>query len=212
MKKAFFIIFIFYCANVLAQDTPTPTGFEILAEKVGNLDKDEAEEKVIVYNTTDTTEDGIVRELRIFKLSNNEWGLWSKSRNAIKKSKEGGMMGDPFEGIEIDNGVLKINSAGGSSWKWNYTDKYRFQNNEFELIGYSTSYGKLCEYWEEIDFNLSTGKIIYKKEFEDCKKGQQIYKRESETFFKKGVSINIKNRNLKDHKIISPKYKHELYL
>ena len=49
-------------------------------------------------------------------------------------------------------------------------------------------------------------------EFEDWEKGQEIYKTENETFYKKGISINLKNRNSKKHKIISPKYKHELYL
>jgi hypothetical protein len=72
--------------------------------------------------------------------------------------------------------------------------------------------GKPCEYWIHIDFNLSTGKIIYKKEFEDCEKGQEIYKTENEAFYKKGISIDLNNRNSKELKIISPKYKHELYL
>lgn len=184
----------------------------MLAEKVGDLNKDGINEKVIVYNTNDTTEDGIVRELQIFRLINSEWRLWKKSSYAIKKSREGGMMGDPFAGIDIVKGLLVIHFDGGSSWKWNYTDKYRLQNGEFELIGYTRIYGKLCEYWEDVDFNIMTGKITFKKEYEDCEKGQQVYKRENETFFRKGIFLNIHNRNLKEVKIVSPKYKHELYL
>ncbi|MEO6730034.1 MAG: hypothetical protein ABIN01_02370 [Ferruginibacter sp.] len=133
-------------------------------------------------------------------------------KKCYKKKSRGWNDGDSFEGIEINKGVLQINLGGGSSWKWKYADKYKFQNNEFELIGYSGIHGKACEYWEDVDFNLVTGKIINKKEYEDCERGQLIYKRENETFFKKGISININNRNLKEHKIISPKYKHELYL
>lgn len=72
MKEAFILLFIFFIYS-FGQDVLMPKGFEILAEKVGNLDGDEIEERVIVYNTTDTTEDGIVREIRIFKLSNNKW-------------------------------------------------------------------------------------------------------------------------------------------
>jgi hypothetical protein len=212
MKNVLVIILAFYSAHGYGQNILTPKGFEILAEKVGDLNKDGIDEKVIVYNTTDTTEDGIVRELQIFRLISGEWKLWKKSRNAIKKSQEGGMMGDPFAGIDIVKGLLVIDFNGGSSWKWNYTDKYRFQHDEFELIGYKGIYGKLCEYWEEVDFNIVTGKIIYNKEYEDCEKDQQIYKRENETFFRKGISININNRNLKEYKITSPKYKHEHYL
>ncbi len=95
------------------------------------------------------------------------------------------MMGDPFEGIEIKNNVLLISHFGGSSWKWTNVDKYRFQNNQFELIGYTSNFGKLCEYWANFDFNISTGKIACKKEFEDYDNNQAIYKTETEVFFKK---------------------------
>lgn len=212
MKSVFVIILTFFGVHCFGQNILTPKGFEVLAEKVGDLNKDGIDEKVIVYNTNDTTEDGIVRELQIFRLINNEWILWKKSRNAIKKSQEGEMIGDPFVAIDIVKGLLVIHFDGGSSWKWNYTDKYRFQNGEFELIGYTGIYGKLCEYWEDVDFNIVTGKITFKKEYEDCGKDQQVYKRENETFFRKGISLNINNRNLKEVKIVSPKYKHEFYL
>ena len=212
MKSILVAIFALFYNQSFGQNISTPKGYESLAEKKGDLNNDGIDEKVIVYNTADTTEDGIVRELRIFKLIKGDWELWKKSRNAIKKSQEGGMMGDPFESIDIAKGLLIILFSGGSSWKWNYTDKYRFQNGEFQLIGYSGIYGKLCEYWVDVDFNLITGKVIYKKEFEDCDKNQQVYKRQNEVFIKKGISLNIGNRNSKELKIISPKYKHEFYL
>ena len=123
-------------------------------------------------------------------------------------------MGDPFEAIEIDNGLLLIHQAGGSSWKWGNVDKYRFQNNQFELIGHTSNYGKLCEYWEDFDYNLMTGKIVFEKEYEKCdNQTQSVYKRENETFtFKPKQRITFQNRNRFDLKIISPKYKHEFYL
>ena len=212
MEKVFVLILLFFNANLFAQNTLAPKGFEILTQKDGDLDKDGINEKVIVYNTTDTTDDGTVREIQIFKRNNDRWNLWKRSVNAILKSREGGMMRDPFEEIDIKQGLLIIKQGGGSSWKWEYADKYRFQNGDFVLIGYSGVFGKPCEYWENVDFNLMRGKIIYKKEFEDCDKGQEIYKTENETFFKKGILINLNNRYLKEYKIVSPKYKHELYL
>ncbi len=135
-----------------------------------------------------------------------------KSRNAILKSQEGGMMGDPFGDVEIKNGLLNIYFEGGSSWKWNYTDKYRFQNNTFQLIGHTSYYGKLCEYWQQFDYNISTGKIVYKKEFEDCDNGQKITKTEKETFIAKPISVNIQNRFPSEIKITSPRLKVDLYL
>jgi hypothetical protein len=214
MKTTIAIIFLladFYC---IGQDYLTPNGFEKIEEKFGDLDKDGVPEKVIVYNTTDTMEFGVVRELQILKKSGKKWIIWKKSKNAVLKSQEGGMMGNPFEGVEIEKGILIINLSGGSSWKWSRNDKYRLQNNEFRLIGCTVSYGKPCEYWMNFDFNLFTGKIEYQKEYESCNdgEGQKIYKTETETFYKKEVLYNLNNRYLKETKIITPKYKEELYL
>ena len=88
-----------------------------------------------------------------------------------------------------------------------------FQDGEFYLIGYSSIAGKPCEYWEDVDFNLSTGKMIVKKEYEKCiTEDQQIYKRENETLFEKGLKITIQNRQEKEIKITTPKYGHEVYI
>jgi hypothetical protein len=126
------------------------------------------------------------------------------------------MMGDPFGSIEIKNGILIIEHDGGSSWKWGYTDKYKFQNGEFNLIGYTGNYGKLCEYWTNFDFNISTGKIIFKKEFEACDENaeetQKITKTLNETFYYKNLKLSLKNRYSKETKIITPKYKIDYYL
>jgi len=122
-------------------------------------------------------------------------------------------MGDPFESIEIIKGLLIVHQSGGSSWKWSDTDKYRFQNGIFQLIGYENHYGKPCEYFQSIDFNIQTGKIIYKKEFDHCEDEEQENNRnEAETFYKKGIKIDLSNRKLNQIKIITPKYKAEIYL
>jgi len=53
--------------------------------------------------------------------------------------------------------------------------------------------------------------FIVKKEFEACER-QQLYKKENETFFEKGLKITLQNRQVREIKIISPKYGHEIYL
>lgn len=212
MRSVIIIILIITFLQSHGQDIFHPSGLVLLAEASGDLDKDGIDEKAIVYDTKDTTEDGTVRELCIFKKKEGKWYTWIKSRNAILKSQEGGMMGDPFGELIIKNGVLSISFDGGSSWKWAYTDKYRFQNNIFQLIGHKSSYGKPCEYWQEFDYNLSTGKIVYTKEFENCENGQKIVKTEKETFINKPISVNIQNRYPSEIKITTPKFKEDLYL
>ena len=211
MKTIFIIGLVLFNTSIYAQEHVAPKGY-VMLEETGDLDKDGIPEKAIVYNTTDSSEDGIEREIFILKKVGEKWNVWKRSTHAILKSNQGGMMGDPFLGIEIKNRLLIVSLAGGSSWKWSHEDKYRFQNNEFELIGYTSNAGKPCEYWINLDFNLSTGKMIYKKEYEDCEKGQEIYKKEEEIFYKKGIKLNLGNRNKDEIRIVLPKYKHEVYL
>jgi len=203
--------------SIFGQDLPIPVNYTIVDSVKGDLNKDGIEELVIVYNTEKEKEDtfeSVPRELIIYKKIKDNWMVWKKSKSAVYGSRDGGMMGDPFGEIEIKNGILLVSQNGGSSWKWGHTDKYRYQNGGFYLIGYSSTYGKPCEYWTEIDFNLSTGKMVIKKEYDSCEneEEQKIYKSENETIYKKGLKISIEKRNKKEIKIVSPKYKHEIYI
>lgn len=208
---------LFFAAFLLVLRTSSSHAQEtLLIEIYGDLDKDGIAEKISVQELSEEGEDGKIRLLQIFKKINNHWKIIATSKTAILGSEGGGMMGDPFfdELISIKNGVITIEHTGGSSWKWSTTHKYRFQNKNFELIGYATHYGKLCEYWAEFDYNLSTGKIKYKKEHEICDQqtGEStITKTEKEIFVKKLKKLpNLQDINVREIKIISPKYKEEL--
>lgn len=141
----------------------------VLAQVNGDLDKDGVDEKVVVYSRDLEWESSSPRDLVIYKQKEGNWEKWVETENAILHADEGGMMGDPFYGdIIIAKGILEISHSGGSSWKWGYTDKYRYQNGAFYLIGYTHLYGKPCEYWENIDYNLSTGDCVFSYEAEVC--------------------------------------------
>lgn len=212
-----FVIFFLSIIVAFSQSVPIPSNYSVVDSVLGDLDKDGVDELVVAYNTKsdeDEIDKGVPRELVIYKRQNNRWGVWQKSMQALYGSSDGGMMSDPFGEITIEKGILKISHEGGGRWKWNFTDKYRYDGKEFKLIGYESYYGTPCEYWELVDFNLVTGKIIIEKEFERCEndaKNQEIYKRENETFFKKVITLNLQNRSAKDIIIVSPKYRHEIY-
>ena len=216
MKKAIYILTLLLTAVQFAkgQEVPIPDNYSIVDSISGDLDKDSINELVVAYNVGPENEiDGVPRELIIYKLENDKWIEWKKSAQALYGSRDGGMMGDPYGEMEIRNGILHISQNGGNSWKWGFTDKYCFQDGEFYLIGYTSIGGKLCEYWREVDFNLSTGKMIVKKEFEECETDdQEIYKRENETLFEKGLKITIQKRQEREIKITTPKYGHEIYI
>ena len=200
--------------NSNGQEITIPVNYAIEDSIKGDLDNDAIRELVVAYNVMQENEiDGVPRELVIYKLENNQWVVWKTSDQALYGSKDGGMMGDPYGEMDIKNGILHISQNGGSSWKWGFTDKYRFQNDEFYLIGYTSLAGKLCAYWTDIDFNLTTGKMIVNKEFEKCEnEEQQFYKSENETLLVKDLKITLENRQEREIKITTPKYKHEIYI
>ena len=210
MKNTSCLLLMVCSVFSFAQKEFQPTGSTVIETVEGDLDGDRIPEQVIIYNTKDTAEYGNIREIQILKKVNGKWKILEKSRNAILKSRDGGMMGDPYQSTEIEKGILMITQAGGSSWKWDYTDKYRFQNGRFELIGYSSSSGRPEEYWTDVDFNLSTGQLTFEKEVENTK---EYGKSKKETLIKKGLKINLQNRNQeKRREILLPKTKEKVYL
>ncbi|UKB78462.1 hypothetical protein [Chryseobacterium sp. MEBOG07] len=209
MRKTFCLLFAASGIFCLAQKQFQPAGSTILETVDGDLDGDKIPEKVMIYTTKDEGELGKIREIQILKKVNGKWTVLEKSRNAVMESSAGGMMGDPYQSTGIEKGILTIIQAGGSSWKWDVTDKYRFQNGHFELIGTSTSSGRPGDYWKDIDFNLSTGQLNYTKEVENTAEYGKSLK---ETYIQKGLKINLQNRNQeKQRKIILPKTKEEVY-
>lgn len=218
MNRITALVCIILCHSFVsvAQDIPVPVGYVLFDTATGDLDKDGVAELAVAYNTRKENGDDfddIPRALIIYKKQQLQWVSWQQSHLALYSSRGGGMMGDPFGEMEIKNGLLLISHSGGSSWKWTHTDKYRYQNGDFYLVGYTSNYGKLCEYWENIDYNLSTGKMIVKKEYEKCEdQDQKIYKRENETLVKKELKITLAKRNEQEIKIVTPKYRHEIYI
>lgn len=131
-------------------------------------DDEGSNERVEIYDTDEQGEWGIIREARIYRWDENKWKLWKIVRGGLLGDESGGMMGDPFDGVKVENGCIVLRHWGGSREKWAYTHRYRYQNDQFELIGATIGYGDPCLSWEEYDYNLSTGKIIYTQEPGEC--------------------------------------------
>lgn len=210
MKNIFSSLSIILATFCFAQKEFQPINSTINESVDGDFDGDKIPEKVIIYNIPTNNDSGDIREIQILKKINNKWTILEKSRKAIYGNKDGGMMGDPYQSTTIENGILNITHYGGSSWKWGGTDKYRFQNGHFELIGISSENGKPEGYWTTVDFNLSTGKLIFDKEVANTK---EYGKSKKEIFIKKGIKINLQNRHqVKQRQIVLPKTKEKVYL
>ena len=71
----------------------------------------------------------------------------------------------------------------------------------------------MCEYWQNVDFDILSGEISITKEYEKCEEGEQhINNIENERFNQKGVQITMQGRQERELKITSPKYGHEIYI
>ncbi|MCC6726101.1 MAG: hypothetical protein IT258_16460, partial [Saprospiraceae bacterium] len=112
------------------------------------------------------------RELHIYKKKDGKWELSKKAMGPVMSSESGGVMGDPFQEVKIENGAIVLTQSGGSRDKWTHTHRFRAQDNDWKLIGATYMTGTPCEQWETFDYNLSTGAINYELEKEDCSKSQ----------------------------------------
>src|SRR5687768_11149777 len=115
MKRlVIFLALVFLFSISFGQENLIPKQYRPIKEIHGDLDKDGMDEKVIVYDMTDKEDEinGVDREIIVFRKDKTKWIVWHRSTNAIGNSKDGGMMGDPFEDIEIKNGTLIISQSG----------------------------------------------------------------------------------------------------
>lgn len=161
-------------------DIEIPDHYEPIDSTKGDLDGDGIAEKVVVYESDIQTNLGTERHIYIFKKINQNWSIWEKTIGAILPSEHGGIMGDPFQKIDIIRNCIVIDHFGGSREKWNYTHRYRFQNDNFHLIGATISIESPCDYFENFDYNLSTAKASYSIKKDNCKNGAKKEKLKKE--------------------------------
>ncbi|MBU0476638.1 hypothetical protein KKB68_01340 [Patescibacteria group bacterium] len=141
-----------------------PEGWMIIAKAKGDLNEDDLTDVAIVIEeeTESLSLEGAPSRtlLIILQKDNGAHELSAQSDKAILMASEGGVFGDPFEGILIDKGSLLIRFYGGSNWRWERVYKFRYQDNSWYLIG-----AVLSNYFTPTgegaieDYNLLTGKI-----------------------------------------------------
>ena len=134
-----------------------PKNWKVLSMAKGDLNKDGIEDLAFVIENTDTNnihhdEEGFGRDS--INLNPRILGIYFRNNSGVLVKQlqsdsfiilqDSPTMDEPFDGIKIlKNGVLTIDfhfwfSAG--SWSMsNHTYKFRFQKNNFELIGYESS-------------------------------------------------------------------------
>jgi hypothetical protein len=158
-----------------------PKGYDTLATAKGDLNNDKVDDHVLVLKSQN--EDSLVeagvdmdsfppRVLIVLFKTGAGFSRAGRSDSAVLCRSCGGVFGDPFAEIIIQKGVLSIYHYGGSNWRWELTHKFRYQQNDFYLIGTTNrSYfnGDMCEKLGEFvatkykDVNLVTGSYEQKE-------------------------------------------------
>lgn len=149
-----------------------PKGYALLMSAKGHLDADTITDGAFIieaiHGVPDLKETDHVQQPRIlFILLGQKGGgyqLSVQSNESTMLSDDGGVFGDPFADLFIENKVVHTSYYGGSNFKWDYTYKWRLQQNNWYLIGATHSnMNPIDNVMETYDFNFNTGKAEYTK-------------------------------------------------
>ena len=155
-----------------------PAGWTVLDSAFGDLNKDGVKDAAIILQHKDSvslvnsSEDTVMTQPRILLLilknpADNKLSLIEQSNSFILKH-DNSIMDDPYQGILIDKGILKIDFHlfynMGSWYSTSSTYKFRYDGKEFKLIGadYSTIHRATLDY-EDYSYNFLTKKRSYSK-------------------------------------------------
>jgi len=143
-----------------------PKGWHVMTKTTGDLNKDGVADLAVLIEA-----DSLVKSLKewendqrprilfaAFRQPDGQYSLSVQSNESILLSNDGGVFGDPFEALEINRGSIVVRFYGGSSDRWSYVYRWRYQNKDWFLIGATyTASSTHNGNFKVHDFNLLTG-------------------------------------------------------
>lgn len=173
--KNLLIVTILLFGNCYSQDLKNlviPSMYTKVAQAEGDLDKDGINEIVFAYETNSVDKDSFfTKELYICKVIDKQLKLWKKNTTVLFSRR------DSFEreidntpNLKIANSTLIIEQTFHGSTRSDdfYKNVFRFQNNDWYLIGATTITQYNCLYEDIYDVNFSTGEAIVKWKNQCC--------------------------------------------
>lgn len=184
-----------------------PQEYVIFEKSFGDLNKDGSDDCVLIIKGTDKNQiitdenrgklDRNRRGIIVLFNKNNHYELAVKNYNCFSSENEdGGVYYAPELYVDIEKGNLNVHFGHGRYGYWKYT--FRFQNKDFELIGYdqSENRGPIVERVMSINF-LSQKKQekVNTNTNENAEGGEEVFK---ESWKKINVNSLIKLSEIKD--------------
>ncbi|WP_231426586.1 hypothetical protein [Pedobacter sp. Leaf250] len=183
-----FIIFLsFETSAQVLQNFVEPAGKRKVFEAKGDLDKDGVDEIVMAYNTGKQVDRlGYTRELYICKVINGSLKLWKQNTSVLWNSDDCGFCTDNGINlsIKIKNNTMIIEQTFWHNTRHTSIHKniYRYQNNDWFLIGSTYNDDYNCGYHHTYDINFSTKQVHVSYDNEDCEDSVQLYPASEKSF------------------------------
>ncbi|MFD2892800.1 hypothetical protein ACFS5J_12340 [Flavobacterium chuncheonense] len=210
MKKSLLILpfFLLTILGCKAQDREPsdfiPKGYAEFEKYFGDLNKDGLDDCVLIIKKTDTANivtnrfdkkvdrnrRGIVvlfKKEKGYELANKNYSCFSS------ENEDGGVYFPPELWIDFERGNLIVHYGHGRYGFWRYI--FRFQNSNFELIGYDESNGGVVISSETSINFLTKKKLIRENTNENAEGGDEVFK---ETWDNIEIEALIKLSEIKD--------------
>lgn len=152
-------------------------GWEIKDKIVGSLNDDELEDVVLVIDKLEFND--IEKNRLLLLLINNGSGydLLLTSETALFGKNDGGVWGDLYDYINLEDGNLIISFYGGSNYRWGYTYTFDISRN-FQLVEiFELEHSTISLEVTEKTINLIKNSITIVKYDSDENKTEEEYKK-----------------------------------
>lgn len=162
-----------------------PKGYIVFERIYGDLNKDGIADSVLIIKGTDKSKivtddyrgelDRNRRGIMVLLSKNGQFELAVENYDCFSSENEdGGVYYAPDLSVVIQKGNLYIEYAHGRYGYWKYT--FRFQNGDFELIGYDSSnnYGPVVNSETSINFSTKV-KIVNVNTNGDAESGEEVF-------------------------------------
>jgi len=108
-----------------------PKGYEVLNLTMGNLNLDEYEDAILILKHKNEESDDYKRPLYILVGdSRGEFRVVAENNGSVLGVSDGGIWGDPFVGVTIDDGYFSLKYYGGSNWRWSRTVTFKYDEGQ----------------------------------------------------------------------------------
>ena len=146
-----------------------PAGYRVSEEIKGDLNKDGLDDYVFIVKgpkkDVECKEDGQDCSLRGIMAALSKGGRYElalENRDCFaSEDRDGGVYYPPDLSVSVKKGNLYIGFNHGRYGKWSYT--FRYQNSDFELIGYDAIQIRGPYVEKEVSVNFLTKKMLTKR-------------------------------------------------